>query len=99
MKKSDLIIILLLVIILVLIFIVAPSKGFTTLQGGSVSVIGIQNNTAQGKVYLNDTIFANSTARFKGHVIMGKLAGTYTGGSAFVCVYDNGTLYTAEVIC
>ena len=31
--------------------------------------------------------------------VINSLKGTYTGGSAYVCVYDNGTLYTDEVGC
>jgi len=32
-------------------------------------------------------------------VILGSLIGTYGSGSAFVCVYDNGTLFASDVVC
>jgi len=34
-----------------------------------------------------------------GEVKVTDLAGTYSGGSAFVCVYDSGELFTSEVAC
>ena len=33
------------------------------------------------------------------NVEISTLKATYTGGSAYVCVYDNGTLYASEVGC
>jgi hypothetical protein len=34
-----------------------------------------------------------------GNIHIQDLEGTYTGGSAYVCVYNNGTLYTDESAC
>ena len=66
MKKSDIIIILLIVIIIVLIFIVAPAKAFTSMHRGDVNITGLLNNTAQGKIYLNDTLFINENISSSG---------------------------------
>ena len=44
----------------------------------------------------NSCLRINTTT---GEVRLSNLSGTYTGGSAYVCVYDNGTLYTSEVSC
>ena len=41
----------------------------------------------------------NDTVGISGNVFIDKLQGTYTGGSAFVCVYNNGTLFSSEVLC
>ena len=34
-----------------------------------------------------------------GKLMLGSLNGTYTGGSAHVCVYNNGTLFSSESAC
>jgi hypothetical protein len=40
------------------------------------------------------------TMRLKnGNVEVNSLASTYTGGSAYVCVYDSGVIYASEIAC
>lgn len=53
----------------------------------------IKGNFAQDYITINGDF--NTTGINKLH----DLEGTYTGGSAYVCVYDNGTLFASEVAC
>jgi hypothetical protein len=39
------------------------------------------------------------TIQSDGDVVIDKLKGTYGGGSAYVCVYNSGQLYTSETGC
>ena len=83
-------------------FALLNGTNFNTIYGRTNQTLAknvLLNNTRKGKVYINNTLFVNSTSRYKQHTIMERLAGTYVGGSAYVCVYDNGTLYTNEAVC
>ena len=49
-----------------------------------------QVRALQGDLYLNSA---------SGNVKIGNLAGSYTGGSAYVCVYNSGQIYASETAC
>ncbi len=48
-----------------------------------------------GEIILNNSLFINPN----GNIIVTDLIGTYSNGEAYVCVYDNGTLFAKDSAC
>jgi len=73
-----------------------PSMLFTP-RGKEINVFGGLHHTNNTfNIYTNKgSITLNSTSP----VVVSSLIATYTGGSAHVCVYDNGTLFSSEGAC
>ena len=68
--------------------------------GGTARSMAIGTASGQGKTYLAsggiDAIEISNTTQ---NLTLSSLAGSYTGGSAYVCVNDAGTIYASEVAC
>lgn len=76
--------------------------------------VGIGTPAPSEKLDVNGNIISNADIEATTFTLKGKtiddwsdvnqsinanLSGTYSGGSAFVCVYNNGTLYASETAC
>lgn len=57
--------------------------------GVGSEVLRFENASGTDVIYLQQS----------GEVAINNLKGTYSGGSAYVCVYDNGEIYASETAC
>jgi hypothetical protein len=65
------------------------SFGSSYFNGGSLGI---------GTTTPSQTLTVSGTANVTSTIVTG-LRATYTGGSAFLCVYDNGTMFSSESAC
>jgi len=78
-----------------------PVADITTDSLGNI-LFGTTGNTNLSLKTQNTTrilINYNGDTTISSKIISSNLAGTYGSGSAFVCVYDNGTLFASDAAC
>jgi hypothetical protein len=86
------------------------SQGYdgNTYQASAAQTVSVDGPVSSGVVpmsigLMTGTSTANKIERLKitssGKMIVNDLKGTYTGGSAYVCVNNNGQLFTSETAC
>ncbi|MFO7886819.1 MAG: hypothetical protein R6U59_00760 [Eubacteriales bacterium] len=63
------------------------------------AVDGVQLSLGIGGIEVHGNANITGNISTEGTISGDSLAGTYTGGSAYVCVYNNGTLYASESAC
>jgi len=85
-----------------------PANGWNSFLSGLLGFNAAEtfSDTANGTYFFISTTPIGSTTRAErmrinadGTVIMNSLAGSYTGGSRYVCVYNSGLLFTSESPC